>query len=94
MSLANVYVWVVIMSVYITHRCDDSVTFILEGGPNYLRGPNTFVEGMSHPDKGPEGHICPTIVTSWWHHCDVIYSIMHLVVQKELLHYGQRATSS
>ncbi len=23
---------------------------------------------MSLPGKGLEGHICPTIVTSWWRH--------------------------
>ncbi len=27
---------------------------------------------MSLPVKGWEGHICPTIVTSWWRHCDII----------------------
>ncbi len=27
---------------------------------------------MSLSGKGLEGHICPTIVTSWWHHCGVI----------------------
>ncbi len=25
---------------------------------------------MSLPGKGREGHICPTIVTSWWHHLE------------------------
>ncbi len=50
---------------------------------------------MSLPGKGHEGHIIyPTIVTSRWRHCDVIQSIMHLVVQQILLHYGQRAISS
>ncbi len=34
----------------------------------------TGLEGhnMSLPGKGLEGHICPTIVTSWWRHCAVI----------------------
>ncbi len=25
---------------------------------------------MSLPGKGLEGHMCPTIVTSWWHHLE------------------------
>ncbi len=25
---------------------------------------------MSLPGKGLQGHICPTIVTSWWHHLE------------------------
>ncbi len=25
---------------------------------------------MSFPGKGLEGHICPTIVASWWHHLE------------------------
>ncbi len=25
---------------------------------------------MSLPGKGLEGHICPTIVTSWWNHLE------------------------
>ncbi len=33
---------------------------------------------MSLRGKGWEGHICPTIVMSWWCH---LARIMHLVVQ-------------
>ncbi len=40
--------------------------------------------------KGLEAHICPCVVTSWWRHCDVIESIVNLVVQNKLLHCGQR----
>ncbi len=29
---------------------------------------------MSLSSKGQEGHICPTIVMSCWHHCDIISS--------------------
>ncbi len=43
---------------------------------------------------GLEGHTCPTIVTLWWHHCDIIYSVMNLVVQNKLLHCGQGGMSS
>ncbi len=25
---------------------------------------------MSLPGKGWEGHICPTILTLWWHHLE------------------------
>ncbi len=33
----------------------------------------TGLEGhISLPGKGWEGHICPSVVTSWWHHCDII----------------------
>ncbi len=31
-----------------------------------------FKTYISLPGKGREGHICPTIVMSWWPHCDVI----------------------
>ncbi len=27
---------------------------------------------MFLPGKELKGHICPTIVTTWWHHSDVI----------------------
>ncbi len=27
---------------------------------------------MPLPGKGLERHICPTIVTLWWRHCDII----------------------
>ncbi len=52
----------------------------------------TELEGHICPSlvKGLEGHICPSVVISWWHHCDVIQSIMNLVVQKKKLHSGQR----
>ncbi len=39
--------------------------------------------------KGLEGHICPTIMTSRWHHCGVVQIFMNLVVQTFLLHCGQ-----
>ncbi len=45
---------------------------------------------MSLPGKGLKGHVCPTIVTPWWHHSDV----MNLVVQQILLHCGQGTMSS
>ncbi len=52
----------------------------------------TGLEGHICPSlaKGLEGHICPSVVTSWWRHCDVIWNIMNLVVQKNILHCGQR----
>ncbi len=40
--------------------------------------------------KGLEGHICRSVVTSWRCHCDVIESIMNLVVAKNILPCGQR----
>ncbi len=44
---------------------------------------------MSLPGKGLEGHLCPTIVTLWWRHCEMIYSFMNLLVQNKLLHCDQ-----
>ncbi len=41
---------------------------------------------ISLPSKGWQGHMYPTIVMSWWHHCDMILSVMHLVVQQKFLH--------
>ncbi len=34
----------------------------------------TGLEGLISPSlvKGLKGHICPSVVTSSWHHCDVI----------------------
>ncbi len=52
-----------------------------------------MVRGSLLTLTGLEGHICPSVVTSWWRHCDVIY-IMNLLVQKEILHCGQGNTSS
>ncbi len=45
----------------------------------------TGLEGHICPSliKGMEGHICPSVVTSWWCHCDVISSIMNLVVPQK-----------
>ncbi len=50
----------------------------------------TGLEGHICPSLAKiwEGHICPTIVTSLWLYCDIIESVMHLVVQQKLLLYG------
>ncbi len=44
---------------------------------------------MSLPDKGMEGHICPTIVISWWRHCNITLDRHELGGAKILLHCGQ-----
>ncbi len=46
-------------------------------------------------------YICPSLVKDGkdiyvpllWHHCNVIWSVMHLLVQTKLLHCGQGAMS-
>ncbi len=40
---------------------------------------------MSLPGKGLEGHKCPTIVTSWWHHLEH----HELCSAKKQKHFGQ-----
>ncbi len=61
-----------------------------KGLEGHMSLPGKGLEGhMSLPCKGLEGYLCPTIVTLWWRHCDMIYSVMNLMVQNKLLHCDQ-----
>ncbi len=43
---------------------------------------------MSLPGKGQEGHICPTIVTSWWRY-ELGGAKTIITLWSELLKYGE-----